>query len=1430
MTDLARLVLETDTRGLKKGEIELERLAKTGEKTEKSVGKLSKTSVSTSASLGRLGDRAKFAALGLLSAASAAAALGKTFSAAGRYTEMTNSLRAMGLSAEEAVSALDQVAQVAVKTRAPLEATAKLYQRITIAGRDLGASSGDVLQFAENVGLALAQTGTSAQEASGALLQLSQAMAGGIVRAEEFNSILEGAFPIAQAAANGIDEAAGSVGRLRQMIVAGDITSREFFEAILSQTDQLNAAFANTQVTVGQAFTVLNTNFTIFAGKLNDAFSVTQTFANAILTVSENVGRIAAYAVTAAVAFGGRFAIALGIAAARTIALSASLVALRAAIARTGFGLLVVAAGELVYQFGRLVAAAGGFGNAMELLGNVALEVWDRIKRGGALMGEALANVAWGIEGKFKGAFGNIAASFASLTQTVANGINGLLGTSLSGIGADFASELLAESEYAAAGVAVNMQSIAGSFRDLTGPIKALEGLNKAAEDFSVSAAEGAGAAGALGDALGGGGGGRSGGAGGAAKSAAEQFADADIAAQDLSNTLSNELSSAADGVGRVLGDGLLGNFENAADQVRDVFKRLLSDLIATATANQIKIALGLQPIGGAGGVPGVAQATGGFGGIGSSLIGSAAMGTGFAGGMGGFTSLLTTSGIGPAASYVGSTVAAAGSNLAAFGTALGAVALPLLGVTALISGFREKVEVLKSGFQVNVNELDISVRKMERTTRSRAWGLSKATSTRYSDAGDAADPIRAAFGQAQGVIMDVAAAVGIADDAFAGFADSVRLNFKGKNEAERAEELAKAITAVTDGMAELALATGGMGSAWEDLAMEGEGASAVLTRIVGELQAVNAVLDYMGQTALSMSLSGAKAADGLVSLFGGVEAFQAATSNFTQKFYSESERLQMLSGQTVDTLTALNIAMPKTRLEFRRIVEAQDLTTDRGREVYAALISMADAMDQILPAATALTAGLSDAFDGLAGPINDAITEANENLRAAETAARAWESAADTLEEFSRDLANAYQSGPVAMSANQAAYNASLAAIRGGDAGAAGDFPNIARDLVESARRSVSTSAEFNAYVKKARLDALKAAEVARDQVDYQQRLVELYELQGGLLEDLRDFVSLANNLSEEQIAQLGGIDAVLKGMDVTLAGYDGAFAQIQSALDNPLAVNFADLKSSIRASFNYAGLTKTIREAFAPRSIFGSVEFKSPFSQVRDAIGGVRDAVREQLAYVKQQAKIAAAQAKLQALAAKQQTAIGGAESAIASFWEVINGTSGLWANDRKGEAAEANTARFFIDDSGRLRTALGQYTYNSRGASSLDDARAASAAISSFQSILDALARQMDAARAAVLAAGGVPSFATGGFHSGGVALVGEEGPELINTGPARITSNSGTEGLFGDLIREVRMLREEVKVLKDASIATATNTERSERISRKWDKIGIPATQA
>ncbi|RBI69916.1 phage tail tape measure protein [Roseovarius sp. TE539] len=109
----------------------------------------------------------------------------------------------------------------------------------------------------------------------------------------------------------------------------------------------------------------------------------------AIQGLFANLGRLTSIAGAFAAFLAGRWVAGMAAAALSVRGLATALVVLRGALIRTGIGALIVGAGELVYQFTRLVQGAGGFGEAMGLLKGVAAEVWERIKTGAAAAGAA---------------------------------------------------------------------------------------------------------------------------------------------------------------------------------------------------------------------------------------------------------------------------------------------------------------------------------------------------------------------------------------------------------------------------------------------------------------------------------------------------------------------------------------------------------------------------------------------------------------------------------------------------------------------------------------------------------------------------------------------------------------------------------------------------------------------------------------------------------------------------------------------------------------------------------------------------------------------------------------------------------------------------------------------------------------------------------
>jgi lambda family phage tail tape measure protein len=127
-----------------------------------------------------------------------------------------------------------------------------------------------------------------------------------------------------------------------------------------------------------------------FAKGLSSATSEGGALNKAVKLIFGNLDRLATYVATAAAGFGTYLVAGLTASAVVAVRTAGAMTLLRAAIIRTGIGALIVGAGEVVLWFSRLSEGAGGFGNSLKLLGDLAAGVWTYIKSSAASILPAL--------------------------------------------------------------------------------------------------------------------------------------------------------------------------------------------------------------------------------------------------------------------------------------------------------------------------------------------------------------------------------------------------------------------------------------------------------------------------------------------------------------------------------------------------------------------------------------------------------------------------------------------------------------------------------------------------------------------------------------------------------------------------------------------------------------------------------------------------------------------------------------------------------------------------------------------------------------------------------------------------------------------------------------------------------------------------------
>lgn len=276
--------------------------------------------------------------------------------AAETWTRFTNSLKVAGVEGNNLKVVQDQLYNSAIANGVAIEPLGTLYSRLSQSAGELGASQSQLLKFSNGVTAALRVQGGDAASASGALLQMSQALAGGVVHAEEFNSINEGARPILEAVARGSEKYGGSVAKLRAAMLDGKLSSKEFFDSFLKGSASLEAQAAKAPLTVAQAMTNLHTAFTKFVGETDATYGVTERIGQAVGTLSQNLGVLAQSIAVVGALYAATFVPALGRASALIVAGSVATVRSTAAsIADTAALITRTAA---IYNVSRASAAA----------------------------------------------------------------------------------------------------------------------------------------------------------------------------------------------------------------------------------------------------------------------------------------------------------------------------------------------------------------------------------------------------------------------------------------------------------------------------------------------------------------------------------------------------------------------------------------------------------------------------------------------------------------------------------------------------------------------------------------------------------------------------------------------------------------------------------------------------------------------------------------------------------------------------------------------------------------------------------------------------------------------------------------------------------------------------------------------------------------
>ena len=363
----------------------------------------------------------------------------------------------------------EMIYQSALRSKAAYSDTADAVGKMGLNAGNAFSSNQELIAFTEQVNKQFKIGGASAQEQSNAMVQLTQAMAAGVLRGQDLNSILAAAPGIARTIEESMGWASGSI---KQYAEDGKVTAQVVKNALLDMADQTNQKFESIPMTLSDAMTqaqnIVQHEVKQMAQSWNDfiqtdqgqevlgeAISLLSVMAqvgtdalsgigSAALFVADNMDMI--LPILAAVGLGFLLVKAQAVQAALGSAAAAGIHMASWAVANWPILLLVALfAGALIaaQQFGIGMQEVGGwvgqvFGMTYAVGYNVFATLWNVI----ASFAEFFANVFNDPVAAIAHLFSNALDTILSMVETVAGAIDALTGSHLQGAVSGFRGKL----------------------------------------------------------------------------------------------------------------------------------------------------------------------------------------------------------------------------------------------------------------------------------------------------------------------------------------------------------------------------------------------------------------------------------------------------------------------------------------------------------------------------------------------------------------------------------------------------------------------------------------------------------------------------------------------------------------------------------------------------------------------------------------------------------------------------------------------------------------------------------------------------------------------------------------------------------------------------------------------------------------------------
>ena len=633
----------------------------------------------------------------------------------------------------------------------------------------------------------------------------------------------------------------------------------------------------------------------------------------------------------------------------------------------------------------------------------------------------------------------------------------------------------------------------------------------------------------------------------------------------------------------------------------------------------------------------------------------------------------------------------------------------------------------------------------------------------------------------------------------------AMNVELKGLSGEDAAKKMNGVINTMLDNMA---------GSVFGDVLGQyqklGEGMLETAVRIVSQIAVVK---DALESSSIKLVDNAIAISDALVNAAGSLKDFQSQFATYFDKFYSDAEKQAKLQTQLSNKLGDVGVSLAASREGYRKQVEAIDITTAAGQAQYSMLLKLAGAADTYyagVEAAAAAAAAILKTNMGL----NQQLTVLTG--KQTQTELDRFNALAAVSDESTKTIMRLVYAQQDLNAANAAALTTAKASVT--------SAMSVLTASVTAERKVITDAYTLSAAAQQKNIDTITASVSKLASIS-----ATLKNTLNGMVAPNSEAISRANaqaTISASLIlAKTGGVGkidetALNNALGVVSKPSEALFSTFTDYQRDFLSTSndIADLSniagsqlSTGNEQLDAAKATLTTLQDFQAAEMTRLDNIISSAQAQINAINGTTVAVMS----------ISAALVGL-------ASALGGQTLAQTPVQTLKEGLTSTGYQSSAGSSYSAATKNItFTDKTSMSASSVIDYvnTELAAGHPELVYSQAITKGVSAQS--LDALMGWTAGTSNAWATKNNLPKFAAGGLHEGGWRIVGENGPELENTGPSRIFSNSQSKSMLNndELIAEMKALREEVRA---GQAAIAANTRQITKILRDVTQDGTSIT--